>query len=271
MASLRCLAGLFGLLETSHGNTMITIHDGNWAEFAHQAQSVDGLCSALPRESQIGSLPYARPYAEVIELIPPSQYAERYEAMLGKFAYYQKAVYTPGQHNQRNHPLCWGYSLAQHLECVLAKMRRPYVQLAPESLLGCNGYNDIGWFLDKALEWASQYGMAPRSMVPQYAINPKLWDERYKQEALKYIPFERYDLGTKNMYDECMTALLSGDAVYVGYRWLRHAMDIESLQKQGNEYGFWTPNTWGEGNEMLLFGQKKIPDEAYVVRAMNYV
>jgi hypothetical protein len=249
---------------------MIVVHDGNWSEFAFIAQSTTGYCSAMTRQSECGKLSYARPYAEVMELIPPSQYESRFNAMIGRFARQRWERFNPIHQNQGPNPLCWAYSLAQHFEAVRAKMGLPYVQLAPESILGCNGYRNIGGFLDRALEWVSSNGMAPRSLVPQYAINPNTWNPEYKSAALNVVPLERFDLGTVDMWAECMTALLNGDSIYLAYDWLAHAMCGMELQKKGNEYGLWFPNTWKPEDTMLVFGQKKVPSEAYVVRAATY-
>lgn len=249
---------------------MIFIHEGNWAEFAEQAHSVPGLCGAFPRRTPTGGLYCARPYAEVMELIPESQYASRYDVMIGKFSRQQKAQHNPQLHNQGNHPLCWCFSLAQHAESVRAKMGLPYIQLAPESIAGTYGFRDQGGALDDAIAYVQSHGIAPRSMVPLYNLKPSIWSAGWEQKSLDVVPLEIYDLGTKDMYAECMTALLTGDSIYFGINWLGHAMNFEEIQKVGNEYCFWTPNTWGQGQDMLLAGRKKIPDDAFVVRQVTY-
>ncbi len=248
---------------------MLRITDQNYRQYAQAAQHA-GLCGALPRKSQIGSLTYARPYAEVIDLIPESKYGEYYEQMKGKFPRQRKEKYNPALQYQGPHPLCWAYALAQHLECVRAKENLMYIQLAPESITGVCGYQDIGYYLDKALGWITESGMAPRSLVPQYNLNESSWDKTYKERARDFIPLERFDLGTKDMWAEIMTALLTGDSVYLAYNWWRHALNAEELVLEDNEYKLWLPNTHGAGQDVLLSGSKKIPDEAYVVRSITY-
>ena len=249
---------------------MIFIHEGNWAEFAEQAHSVPGLCGAFPRRTQIGGLYGARPYADTQELIPESQYESRYQSLVGKFARQRKEYFKPQLHNQGNHPLCWCFSLAQHLESVRANMMLPYVQLAPESIAGTYGFRDQGGALDDAISYIQSHGVAPRSMVPIYNLKPTSWPAGWEQESLNCVPLEIFDLGTKDMYSECMTALLNGESIYFGINWLAHAMNFEEIQKVGIEYCFWTPNTWGQGQDMLLSGRKKIPDDAFVVRQVTY-
>ena len=129
---------------------MLIIHDGNADEFAEGIQLSPGLCGCTPRSSKIGSLLCAPPYADQIELIPESQYASRYDAMVGKFARQKKASFNPLLQNQGQHPVCWKYSLAQHLESVRANMNLPYVQLAPESISGTFGFKDEGGACDDA-------------------------------------------------------------------------------------------------------------------------
>jgi hypothetical protein len=249
---------------------MIITHDGNINEFIESAHEYPGLCGTLPSKSEIGKTGYARPYTDIVDMIPPSKYGEYYDAMVGKFARQRWESFQPIHQYQGNHPLCWAYSLAQHLEAVRAKIHLPYQQLAPESILGCNGYRDIGGFLDVALLWASKHGMAPRSMVPQYEINPRKWSAGYEEAALGCVAYESYELGTKDMEAECMTALLNGDSIYCGYDRLAHAMTIMELQKKGSEYGFYLPNTWRVTDSMLMFGKSKNPNRAFVVRGVTY-
>lgn len=250
---------------------MIIIDDTNAAEFARSVHEESShLCGTIPRKSEIGSLDYARPYADVMELIPESEYASRYDAMVGHFARQKKDSYNPKLQNQDGHPVCWKYSLAQHLESVRANMGLPYYQLAPESISGTFGFADRGGACDDAIAWVKEHGVASRQIVPQYNFNPSSWPAEWKNDALNCVALEVFDLGTKDMWAETMTALLTGESVYYGINWLRHAMNAEELQKVGNEYCVWTPNTWGAGQDMLLKGSKKIFDEAFVVREVTY-
>ena len=251
---------------------MIIIHDGNWQRFAESVrEEAPYLCGNFPRQGKCGDLPYARPYTEVMDLIPPSKYDEYYQAMVGRFIRQKYESCNPKLQNQGPHPACTRYSLAQHMECVRANMGLPYIQYAPESVSGTYGWSDAGSMCKHAIAWVKAHGIAPRSFVPQYSFNPKSFAVGWEQAALDCVALEVFDLGTKDIEAEVMTALLTGEAVHFGVDWLMHAMNYEEIQKQKNgEYGFWTPNTWGAGRDMLLLGSKKIPDEAYVVRQVTF-
>lgn len=246
---------------------MITIHDGNWEEFAAKHKPTN-LCSALPATK--APFTYCGAYSDAVDLIPESQYSRRYDYMRGRFIRQKKESFKPKHKNQGNHPACWRYALAQHLECCRAKMNLPYVELAPESISGTFGWADEGGALDDAIDWIKENGVAPRSLVPQYNFNPNSWNPTWKDAAKNVVPLEYYQLGKKDMWAETMTALLNGDSVYFAVMWLMHAMNAEELQKRGNEYGIWTPNTWPEDQDMLLLGKKKIFDDAFVVREVTY-
>jgi hypothetical protein len=250
---------------------MIELHDGNFDEFCENIKASNPhLLGAIPRESICGGLAYAGPYAESFPILPKSKWMSAYDAMIGRFARQKYAEYNPVHQNQGPHPLCWAYSLIQHIEMVLAKMRMSYVQLAPESILGCNGFRDQGGYLDVALKWIKEHGIAPRSLVPQYAIQERLFDPSYKDVALGRIALEVFDLGTVDMEAECTTALLDGDSIYMAVNRMSHAMSLAELQKKGDELAFWTPNTWSLEDSILFSGRNKAPDEAYVVRAVSY-
>jgi len=248
----------------------IHIHDGNWEQYARAALNTPGLCGALPRNSILGQLEGVRPYADIIQLIPESEWPARMEAIKGKFIRQRYESFNPVLQNQGNHPLCWAFSLAQHIECVRAKENLPYHQLAPESIAGTYNFKDQGGALDDALAYIATHGVAPRSMVPLYDLDPKTFIPGWAAKSLDVVPLERFDLGAKDMWAECVTALLSGDAIYIAYDWLSHAMNMEELQYKGTEICPWLPGTWGAGQDMLVSGSHKVPSEAYVVRQVTY-
>lgn len=247
---------------------MIIIHDGNADEFVQHTIGTN-LCGALHRiyAKQIFD---AAPYTDVVDLIPKNQIDGRYDAMIGNFARQRKDVFNPVHHYQDGHPACWRYSLVQHMECVRANANLPYYTLAPESISGTFGWADKGGALDDAIDWIAVHGVAPRSLVPQYEFNPNNFSKGWEEAAKDCIPYEFYRLGSIDMWDETMTALLNGDSVYFAVMWLAHAMNAEELQKVDGEYCIWTPNSWKENQDMLLKGRKKIFDDAFVARRVTY-
>jgi hypothetical protein len=149
-------------------------------------------------------------------------------------------------------------------------MNLPYRTLGPESIKGTFGWADEGSTLDDAMEFVVKNGMATRDFIPQYEFNPNRFKPGWQEAAKDCVPLEFYRLGSVDMYDETVSALLNGDAVWNAVNFMAHAMDAEELQKHGNEFGIWERNSWQPDDDMLLLGRQKIFRDAYVVREVTY-
>ena len=165
---------------------------------------------------------------------------------------------------------CWAYSLSQAAMSVRATMSQTFVQLAPESLAELTGYQNKGYYLDRALEYASANGIASRATVPQFKITKAQWDPKYTDDRQNYMPLEWYDLGGKDVWAETVTALLQGWGCYVGYAWWSHAVFLDMLRVNNGKIEVHTPNSHGPGNDAWLSGSKAIPSlGSFVLRGMT--
>ena len=250
---------------------MIELHDGNYQEFVETIQSESPhLLGALPRRGGLGQIMNATPYADTIELIPKSQWQSRIEGMQGRFIRQKYDSYKPVHQNQGQHPLCWDYAATQHVECKRAGEGLPYVQLAPESILGCNGYRDSGGELSVAVKWLAEHGIAPRVYWPQYCFDPRQAKAGWQDVALGCVVLKWLELGTEDMAAEVITAICDGKAVYTAYNRLRHAMNAEEFQWKNGGPSLWLRNTWQVTDSMLMSGNLWVPDEAYVMEQVTY-
>jgi hypothetical protein len=223
----------------------------------------------MPRQTEIGKLEGVPLFADAIPLIPESEWIPRIQAMNAARAF-PRYIYEekkPVHQYQDGHPLCWAYSLTQAVEMS----DENYVQLAPESIVGVAGWRDTGFYCDRAIQWAMEHGIAERSFVPQYSLRTANYKTGWQQNALRHRPIEWFDLGARDMKAECITALLSGFAIYTGYNRFGHAITLDEAVVRGTDIGLGSPNTWREKlDRWTLFGAVSIPDEAFAVRTLAY-
>jgi hypothetical protein len=241
---------------------MTLIHDENASDFV---QVNSGF---MPRETEFGKLEGVPMFADNIELIPESEWIDRIKAMeeAKAFPRYLYEAKKPVHQYQDGHPLCWAYSLTQSVEMT----DENYAQLAPESIVGVAGWRDTGFYCDRAIQWAMEHGIAERSFVPQYSLNPKAYKAGWEANAKRHRPVEWFDLG-RSMWREVVTALLCGFAVYTGYNRFGHAITLDSLVVKDGKIGVSSPNTWREGTDRwTLFGSVAVPNEAFAVRKVAF-
>jgi hypothetical protein len=247
----------------------IVVNDGNWREHLRPEYQT------MPSRAPVGGLKCAsRIYADEIPLVPESKWPERIRDMTEKGLWPQDRydAFNPKLKYQGRLNYCWSFSLGQWLEIQRAINNLPYVELAPESLGGDVGWSNAGNYLDSALEWAAKYGMAPRSMVPEFSLKPSHYDPAWETERAKYKPVEYWDGNrgdVEHRFAQAVTMLLSGEACYVGLSWWRHAVTYTKLVIENGEVCPFTPNSHGEGGERILSGSRKYPDDLYGIRTVT--
>jgi len=228
---------------------------------------------ALPRQTQVGGLECAAVYAEHVPLIPESEWKNRIADMAASGSFIGQRWKSDAKADYQNGtPLCHLYSLAQAVMAKRHAMGLPFVQLAPESGLGVNGYRLAGGYLDRDIEWAAVHGLCERSYVPMYSNKPNSWKAGWADNALNNIPLEWWDLDGQNVWASTVTALLSGDGCYVGYDWAGHAVFLDMLRVGTNgKIEVHTPNSHGPGQDWWLAGSKAIPSMgSFVIRSVTF-
>lgn len=118
---------------------------------------------ALPRQTSVGGLACATVYAEVMPLIPESEWPRRIADMTAAGSFIgQRWKSDPKADYQNGYGFCWAYSLAQAMMAKRAAMGLSFVQLSPESLAEDVGYRNKGNYLDSALTYTAKNGIASR-------------------------------------------------------------------------------------------------------------
>lgn len=234
--------------------------------------AIDGYRGFMPRASAVGYLEGVPLFCESFKLIPKERWKEEAEAFEAAKAYvrYRYELMEPVAKNQGRLSFCWAFSLAQTIEAARACTGLPYVELAPETLGELTRWSNAGYYCDKALAYAIKNGIASRQFAPNLSIDPRTYKPGWKEDALKHCPLEYYDLGGNDLWAECVTALLSGFSIYVGYNWWSHAVMIDWLTFVNGELCLSGPNSWGPGQRFVLKGSKKYPNEAFAIRSCTY-
>jgi len=251
----------------------IHITDSNFREVVQRSQEAGFTVGALPRRSKVGGLACAPVFAERVPLLPESQWKSRIREAEADGVYIgQRWQSDPNADYQNGFGYCWAYSLSQATMACRAAMGQPFVQLSPESLAECVGYRNRGYYLDDALAYASQHGIASRLFVPQHKISKAQWSQQYLDDRKNYIPTEWYDLDGKDVWAATVTALIMGFGCYVGYDWWGHAVWLDRLRIGSNgKIEVHTPNSHGPGNDAWISGSRAIPSMgSFVLRNVTF-
>jgi hypothetical protein len=173
---------------------------------------------------------------------------------------------------------CWAYGLSMAtMDCRALENQEP-VRLAPFSLGWLTSWRNRGYYCDEAIAGARERGIASAAFVPEYVLNPNSFGKGWEEDALKYRPLEWWDTrrqsGDLEMIRQCLSILATGRALYVGYNWWGHALEVCGMdwdETQPNNIVWLLRNSHGEDDVIRLTGAKGIPDEAYGVRATSRV
>ena len=259
----------------------IHITDSNFREVVERSKQAGFTAGALPRRSKVGELKirvgdemFAVPmFSKQVPLIPQSEWQSRIRAMEAAAAFIGQRWKSDTKADFQNGlGYCWAYSLAQSTMACRAAMGQNFVQLSAESLAQCVGYRNRGYYLDDALKYAAENGIASRLYVPQHKISKDQWDAGYLDDRQNYMPAEWWDLGGADVWAETVTALLLGYGCYVGYDWWGHAVFLDRLRIGTNgKIEVHTPNSHGDGNDAWLAGNRAIPSMgSFVLRSVTY-
>lgn len=178
--------------------------------------------------------------------------------------------------NQGKYGFCWAYGLAMAtMDCRALEGQTP-VRLSPFSLGWLAGWKNRGFFCDEAIAGARERGIASEAFVPQHNLKPSSFKEGWEKDALRYRPLEWWDTrrasGDVEMIRQCLSILATGRALYVGYNWWGHALEVCGMEwdeAEPNGIVWLLRNSHGEDDVIRLSGEKGIPDEAYGVRATS--
>jgi hypothetical protein len=223
-----------------------------------------------PRRTAIGELACATPLADAMALIPQSQWKGQIAAITEAKRWPQDTwdrLKLPHD-SQDGLNYCWAWALKRCVQHDFLQRFGVFVDLAPESLGGSVSWRNAGNYLDDAILWASEHGIARREFVPMHQIDPRRFKGDWEADALQIRPVEWWELGKRDMLAEVVTALLCGFTVYAGYRWWSHAIALTRLVTlDDGRMGIYSPNSHGDEG-VILAGSRMVPDlGCFCVRA----
>lgn len=252
---------------------MRIIDDRNYLDFINEQRDAGWPAGAIPREKD-GRKPLkvGHPLSEDMRLIPENEWEDRIKYMTtNKMWIADRIKFNPKDHYQNGLGYCWAYSLAQAVEAERVRGGQDFQLLAPESLGEDVRWRNAGNYLDSAIQYAAKNGIARRQLVPQHELNSNRFDPQWKEDRKNFVPLEWWDLGGNKVWAQTVTALLSGFGCYVGLDWWSHAVFYAKLVLDGKKIGVWTPNSHGEGEDVILYGSRAVPSmDSYVLRSVTF-
>lgn len=171
---------------------------------------------------------------------------------------------------------CWINAPVQCIHYVRAMQGEPHVPLSPASVgAKIKNYKNVGGWGSQGLQYMTDHGVCPQSMWPANAINRKYDTEESRQERLKYIIDEWWELPARNFQALC-TCLLLGYPVAIGLNWWSHEVTACKLEIRGSDPqsdiltdidNSWS-ESYGDNGHALLVRSKATPDDAVVPRVV---
>jgi hypothetical protein len=249
---------------------MIYVDQSN-AEQISQDFEADGFpFGAIPRDDHPdGRLEGMPIFGEQIELLPESQWLDTARATYERGGFIGQRVQLDANADaQGRNPTCWSKSLAQVCMYARGALGMPFVQLAGESLIPVTGGRVQGYYLDRALAWLMENGIASAEFVGgQNDYNMRHFKPGIEENRRLYVPLEGFDGGRDDPFAVTVTALCAGWPCYVASNKMRHAMCADGLVIEGNKLLPHCVNTWGPGRDLAI----DHIDEVYVLRSFTYV
>jgi hypothetical protein len=259
-------------------SNIVLLHDRPW-------NTEDGTLQALPRRSVCGSSEAAAmglvPVRDFPELLPdPKDFKEIIADCHARQVfpmYHRRASKLKQKPNQNGLGHCWNYGMTHTTEDCALLEGRPDADVirAPNSLGWMVNWRNQGYYLDATIKGASERGIAPASMCPEYELNPKRFDPKWQEEALKFRPVEWWDTdrseGVSGFIQQCLAILMTGRGGYVAHDDWGHALECTGMiwdESVLNNIVWVHFNSHSDG-AIELAGRAAIPDEFYGVRATN--
>lgn len=244
------------------------IDDSNYLQHARDpsTRSLRGYAGRDYGKNPYGSMPWG---AVPFKTIPQSEWRDRIEEGHAKktFPIYHQLRKKVPIKNQKRTNYCWINSVTGCVQSMRAINGLPTVALSSASA-GAPGkrYQNVGGWTGEAIGYINEYHLAPESMWPNDAIDPKYF-EGTRDEAKKYGVGSWAELRPRN-FAELMTCLLLGFPVAVGLMWWGHSV-FYSAPVWDNGYGVIADNswdeTWGNKGRTVLMEDKANADEANVI------
>lgn len=169
---------------------------------------------------------------------------------------------------------CWAFGLAAAAMDRRIIEGKPHVLLGPTSLGWLVNWRNAGNYLDETISGARERGIAPASFTAGYSIDRRRFKQGWEEAAQNYRPLEWWDIpGSRGdtTTGHCLAVLRSGCPLCVAYDWWGHALECVGMKWDADrrQVGWVLRNSHGERDQIVIWGQRGVPDEAYGVRSCS--
>lgn len=168
--------------------------------------------------------------------------------------------------NQERTNYCWANGPTFAIMLHILKNHNKVVRLSPASVAAqIKNYQNVGGWGDEALAFIQDNGIAPQSLWPPNAIDPKYNTVTTQQQMRDYMIHRWLNLQPKN-HDQMISLLLRDIPVPAGFLWWGHLIcgcDVDWINGDAapvfaNSYG----EVWGDRGYVTLEGSRKLSDGA---------
>jgi hypothetical protein len=236
-----------------------------------------------------GSVPNLKTFAEVIPVIPRSEWPARIAVMDAAWAWPSDACDFGGStdplcRDQQQTSYCWVngpaacIDITRRIQGLSLGVSPSWVETSAASIGGpiTNYSNEGGWGLD-GMQYLAATGAVATDLWPNTAIasrynTPAVTAARQHRQAVEWVELE------SNNTDQLGTSLLLGYVSTLGLDWWGHQITVVQLvQVSPGTYGWMIRNSWGDWGTKNRYGmagfqvlsESKSKGDACLLRAVT--
>lgn len=237
----------------------------------------NGMCGCLPREEYNGPVCASAP--DDSDLIDWAEFPDRIADMERtksslKYIWQDSQI---GVLNQRQTNYCWAFASVTALMVERAVMNLPFVRLSPSSVAGpITGYQNVGGYVEAALQWMIDHGVATEEFVPQTTLSRSDYKTGWQNNATMYKVAQWEDVGRNKQRQ--ISKILQRKPLSCAFMFMSHAIMLLNVTDDNprlpannpNRYGYEPLNSWGDG--IIKFeGSRALADNCYAITQASFV
>lgn len=247
------------------------IDDSTPARDLYHPSLVGGRGLELPPPGERSYAGLAEPFPTEL-IIPRSEWQSRIEERQRRRATNRDRLRYHGvrvkSQNETNY--CWINAPTFCVEGTRASQGQGYTPLSPASAgAQIKNYRNVGGWGREGLEWIVKYGLAPESLWPANAIDPRYATPSTLAAMRNYRADEWWVLDNRDL-DQLVSCLLRGFMAAVGYSWWGHEVTAVDPVWMDGTAALLFANSWGEsyGDEgyAVIQGNRMLPDDCVAPR-----
>lgn len=227
------------------------VYDGtNFSQLIGDGETVDAggerrLLSRLPPPLGATSDGFAKPFGDVLQVIPRSEWSARLKEQLELEARVSDWQNFPS-YDQNGLPTCWANGPCAAASTMRVMMGLPYKQISACSVaVPISGGHQGGWEGD-ALDYLAKHGGVSVDLWPNNDTRRSLMNDAACQaDRENFKALEWVDLGSK--FENYVTAALLGFPMAVAYNdWSHVVMLCDAVEIEPGSFGLRIRNNWSE-------------------------